>query len=257
MSNNLLVRMIGFSATLLHGDPMVLDRWRWLKSELSGMKKGRLIDIGCGSGSFSLGAGKLGFNALGLSWDKENQDKASERADLLGLKDHVQFAIQDVRFLDERKEYDDAFDAAICTENIEHIINDTKLMTDISRVLRPGGILLLTTPNYNYIPIGIGDSKDMISEIEDGRHVRIGYTPEDCIRQSTAGGFDVVRISYCSGYFSQKISGWFRRLIEVFGYKIAWLFIFPMRILPIVFDPTIEKFFKWPGYSICLVAKKK
>ena len=29
---NLLIRLFGFPATLLHGDPLFLDRWRWLKN---------------------------------------------------------------------------------------------------------------------------------------------------------------------------------------------------------------------------------
>ncbi len=31
---NVLVKLIGFPATLIHGDTMVLDRWLWLKGRL-------------------------------------------------------------------------------------------------------------------------------------------------------------------------------------------------------------------------------
>jgi 2-polyprenyl-3-methyl-5-hydroxy-6-metoxy-1,4-benzoquinol methylase len=254
---NQLIKVIGFTATLIQGDTLVIDRWYWLKKHLTKLTGGKLIDIGCGSGAFSLGAGKLNFDALGLSWDKVNQDKAAERARILKLENKVHFEIQDVRFLDERKEYTGKYDVAICTENIEHIINDQKLMTDMANVLKPGGLLLLTTPNYNYVPMGIGDSKKSISPIEDGGHVRIGYTPDDCKRLCAATGFEVISITYCSGFMSQKVTAFFRVIIKIFGYPVAWVLIAPFRLLPLIFDKLITAVFKWPGYSICLAARKK
>jgi 2-polyprenyl-3-methyl-5-hydroxy-6-metoxy-1,4-benzoquinol methylase len=41
----------------------------------------------------------------------------------------------------------DKFDAACCLEVIEHVENPWKLFRDISETLRPGGRLLLSTPN--------------------------------------------------------------------------------------------------------------
>ena len=42
---------------------------------------------------------------------------------------------------------DNSFDTIICFQVIEHIKNDNKLLSEIKRVLKPGGQLLLTTPN--------------------------------------------------------------------------------------------------------------
>jgi 2-polyprenyl-3-methyl-5-hydroxy-6-metoxy-1,4-benzoquinol methylase len=47
---------------------------------------------------------------------------------------------------------------ALCFENIEHILNDSKLMVDMGRCLKPGGTLLLTTPYVHYKPITHGDN---------------------------------------------------------------------------------------------------
>lgn len=42
---------------------------------------------------------------------------------------------------------DNSFDTIICFQVIEHIKNDNKLLNEIKRVLKPGGNLLLSTPN--------------------------------------------------------------------------------------------------------------
>lgn len=42
---------------------------------------------------------------------------------------------------------DNSFDTIICFQVIEHIENDSLLLQEIKRVLKPGGSLFLTTPN--------------------------------------------------------------------------------------------------------------
>lgn len=42
---------------------------------------------------------------------------------------------------------DEAFDLAICVEGIEHLQCQWNLVRNLCRVLRPGGHLILTTPN--------------------------------------------------------------------------------------------------------------
>lgn len=45
----------------------------------------------------------------------------------------------------------DAFDVVICTEVIEHLENPREVFRNLHRLLRPGGTLLLTTPNQESI----------------------------------------------------------------------------------------------------------
>lgn len=42
-----------------------------------------------------------------------------------------------------------SFDLAVCQEGIEHVGNQDHVLREFSRVLKPGGTLLLTTPNYS------------------------------------------------------------------------------------------------------------
>jgi 2-polyprenyl-3-methyl-5-hydroxy-6-metoxy-1,4-benzoquinol methylase len=174
--SDLLVKIFGWPATLTHGDTMVLDRWRWLKRRLPLVAPGggKFLDVGCGTGAFTMGAALRGYDAVGLSWDERNQDVANRRAALLKLES-VSFPICDVRQLEKWSELKGCFDIALCSENIEHVVADLKLMADIYACLKPGGRLCLSTPNYDYHPVSKGDCGPFAA-VEDGGHVRRGYS---------------------------------------------------------------------------------
>jgi hypothetical protein len=112
---------------------------------------------------------------------------------------------------------------------------------------------LLTTPNIDFIPIH-GEGKSIAQPpVEDGGHVIAGYSAADLKALCDASGFDVQEISFCSGYLSQKITGIMRRISRGAGFYLAWALVLPLRILPPIFD----RYIKYTGYSICLVAVKK
>jgi SAM-dependent methyltransferase len=254
MDKSLLTRIVGFPATLIHGDTLVLDRWRWLAARLPETKNGeKLIDIGCGSGAFSIGAAIRGYEALGLSWDERNQRVASERARICKARS-AQFEVMDVRELDSRHDLHSRFDVAICLENIEHIIDDRKLIKDIASCLKPGGRLLLTTPYLLYRAI-TPDDKGPFSKAEDGGHVRRGYTKamlEELCRQA-----DLIpeAISFTSGILSQKTTTALRVLSRIHP-LIGWVITLPLRALPPLFDGFATSITRWPYFSICLEAYK-
>lgn len=247
---NILVKIFGFHATLIHGDTLILDRWLWLSDRLPRTKgKETMLDVGCGSGAFSLGAAKRGYIATGLSWDERNQKIAQERARILKIED-ANFPICDVRKLDMEKDLIGKFDFAINFENIEHVLDDRKLMIDIANCLKPGGRLLMTTPYFHYIPMTKGDIGPF-SDVEDGGHVRRGYSKQMLIELCEQAGLKVEEISFCSGFFSQKTTAILRKLAHI-NHLVAWGTILFLR--PLI--PVLDKFIPSRGYSICMEAYK-
>jgi 2-polyprenyl-3-methyl-5-hydroxy-6-metoxy-1,4-benzoquinol methylase len=213
-----------------------------------------LLDVGCGTGAFTMGAARRGYRALGLSWDTRNQIVAQERAKICKA-DTARFQVQDVRRLDERPDLAEQFDVAICCECIEHIVDDVKLMKDIARCMKPQGILLLTTPNLAFKPMAY-DSENL-SAVEDGGHVRRGYSQDDLTRLCQQSGLDVMKIEYCSGVLSQKLTSVKRVIENSTSEMISWPIVLPLRLIPPLLDAAVTRAMNWPDYSITLVARKK
>ncbi len=254
MNKNFLVRIFGFPATLIHGDTLMLDRWYWVKKRFPKTKtEVSVLDVGCGSGAFSIGIARRGYSSLGLTWDENDQQKAVQRAKICKAP-KASFSIQDVRNLHERTEFLNQFDRILCLENIEHILNDTKLIQDMSKCLKPGGKLFLTTPNFNYRPITKED-RGPFHPIETGWHVRKGYTPEDLQRLCDASGLSVEEIGYVSGFLSQKITWLFRKLNKI-NPVFSFIVTSPFRIFPPLLDKLITKLTGYPGFCISLVASR-
>lgn len=250
----LLTRLLGVWAGLIQGDTLTWDRWRWVAARMPGTRNGeRVLDVGCGTGAFTICAAQRGYEALGLTWDEPDSTVARSRADLVGAKG-AKFTICDVRYLDERDEFKGKFDFALCCENMEHILDDFRLARAMYGCLRPGGRLLLTTPHYLYHPISPGD-QGPFRTVEDGWHVRRGYTPAALREVIEAAGFTIEEISYCSGFFSQKTTA----LLRMFGgrgYIAGWLLTLWMRPLIPIADAIFHRIFKYPQYSIAAVAYK-
>jgi SAM-dependent methyltransferase len=99
---------------------------------------GDLLEIGCGEGR---GVGLL----QGLVNSYNGIDKIGEVVNKLSVQypqaNFEQSIIPPMKFPDQR------FDSVISFQVIEHIKDDERYIEEISRVLKPGGVALLTTPN--------------------------------------------------------------------------------------------------------------
>jgi len=232
----------------IQGDPMVYDRWRWLRRHLQPGSL-RTLDAGCGNGAFTLYAARIGNEAVGVSFDAANNRKAVARAAMLGLSG-ARFVQGDLRQLDTKRAELGGFDQVICLETIEHIMDDRKLARDLAAMLKPGGRLLLSTP-YSKCPPMRGDH---ISAVENGDHVRWGYTHDEMRAMLGDAGLATVTEEYCSGIVSRKIGDLERRIGQLTP-SLGWAATLPLRAFQLA-DRAATDTLGAPYLSIAVVAEK-
>lgn len=103
--------------------------------------RGKVLDVGCGSGVMASRLRDLGHEVHGLDVSRNAIEKLAAR----GIPGSVCDLESVLPFPDQ------SFDAVWCTEVIEHLTTPARLLGEIRRILRPGGRLALSTPNSAHI----------------------------------------------------------------------------------------------------------
>jgi SAM-dependent methyltransferase len=120
----------------------------------------------------------------------------------------------------------------------------------MSRLLKPGGRLILTTPYRHYRPLW----GDKLSLTEDGGHVRWGYSHNELRNKIESVGMRVLSEDYISGVISQQLTSAMRRLNHNAN-GIGWIATLPFRVLQTI-DGPITSLVDYPYLSIGIVAEK-
>lgn len=250
--DNFLFRIGGLTYFLARHPLDTLQRLRWVCNSIPKDRPCKILDIGCGSGIFSFFLAKKGHTIIMID-KEERSEKLNYRAEVINNKfgDRVSFKGSDIRFFDFSN-FGSDFDYIICTEVIEHILDDNRLVNNISNVLKKGGMLLLTTP-YKYYKRLL---YDRVSSKEDGGHVRYGYDLNDLKEICESNGLSIVWNGFLLGYLSQKIFNLQRFLSRKIGGEIADFFLYPLRLI-VLFDSWVTRMKKYPYLSIAIKAEKR
>ncbi len=96
----------------------------------------RLLDLGCGRGEFLKGFIEHGLEGFGID-QADTAKKICPKADIR------------VGDLEERLPYeDDFFDIVYSKSVVEHFYYPEKIVAEIRRVLKPGGLVITMTPSW-------------------------------------------------------------------------------------------------------------
>ena len=138
------------------------DKWwsddiRWVRT-LKNLVPGRLkhfdtlidwqgkdvLDLGCAGGFMAEALAKRGAQVTGIDPASEAITAARQHAQAEGLRIAYDVGVG------EALPYDAAgFDAVVCVDVLEHVTDLQKVMFEVARVLRPGGLFLFDTINRN------------------------------------------------------------------------------------------------------------
>jgi 2-polyprenyl-3-methyl-5-hydroxy-6-metoxy-1,4-benzoquinol methylase len=102
----------------------------------------RILDVAAAQGNFSIALAKAGYN---VTWNDFREDLI-EFVKLKYAGAGIEFRAGNVFELDGAKQ----FDVALVAEVIEHVAHPDTFLAHIARLVRPGGHIVLTTPNGNY-----------------------------------------------------------------------------------------------------------
>lgn len=142
-SKNISIDLDSLLATV--GDMALKRRAKRIIEELELRKKDKILEVGCGNGYYLnlLNNLKYNFDLVGIDTDKLALADAKK---FINDKT-VKLILTDTSDLPFKS---NTFDKVIMSEVIEHVESEGRVLSEIYRVLKPKGILVLTTCNINY-----------------------------------------------------------------------------------------------------------
>ncbi len=104
------------------------------------LARGRLLDIGCGTGEFLMHCKKKGFEVFGIDIAARNIEETKKR---YGINSLYQGTIKDFVATNNQTK----FDIITFFEIVEHLADPIDFINDVKKVLKPGGYIVITVPN--------------------------------------------------------------------------------------------------------------
>jgi 2-polyprenyl-3-methyl-5-hydroxy-6-metoxy-1,4-benzoquinol methylase len=238
----------------------------WLHKLLTstGMKPGKLLDVGCSTGQLIYHLKNMGWQVAGIEVNADAVDIA-KRNNL------------DVRVgeLEEGQYQNGTFDIITMGDVIEHVRSPLQVLTISYNLLREGGLLFINTPNARS---GFAISSLLLSKLlkfswphSEAPYHLFEFTPETLSQLLSRIEFDIIYLKYegsksffytigASGYFddlkaSMKKSGRYKFNLNLLMY-IPKLVLISCMLLPIhIFGRLYDKLTR-SGSKIHLIARK-
>jgi len=168
-------------------------------------KHARILDIGCGNGDFLCYVRSYGdYELYGI----ERDEKAAQRAKAkVGI--HLQTSA-----LQEGDFQENFFDAITLFHVFEHLSEPRKTLEIIRKILKPGGILIISFPNMGSFQALFFKGKWF--HLDPPRHL-LFFKPKDFISIMKNMEFSLVSSQYFS--IEQNPYGWIQSILNLFCAK--------------------------------------
>ena len=146
----------------------------------------RLLDLGCGGGRHAFEAARRGARVVAL--DTDLGELADVRALFAAMAEEAPLTAMTTGGDALHLPFPDgAFDRVVAAEVLEHIEPDGDALTELARVLRPGGTIAVTVPAWLSERVCWALSDDYHAPAVEGGHVRV-YSARVLRRRLGAAG---------------------------------------------------------------------
>ena len=167
---------------------MVPGRLAWFDTFIDWNGKS-VLDLGCAGGFMAEALDERGATVIGI-------DPASEA--IAAARSHAAANGRDITYdvgVGEALPYsDDSFDAVVCVDVLEHVDDLPKVLAEVARVLKPGGMFLFDTINRNPIArlATITVAEDILKLLPKGTHdPDMFIKPDELRRHLVSARFEV------------------------------------------------------------------
>jgi SAM-dependent methyltransferase len=159
-----------------------------------GMRPGdRVLDVGAGFGRHAFEVARRGGDVVALDWAADEVERT--RATIGAMVDGGEIPIE--RFVGVLRGDathlpfdDDSFDVVITSEVLEHVQDDVAAISEMARVLKPGGAFAATVPSWFPEKVNWMLSDEYHAPKSVGGHVRI-YSATELRAKLRAAGLDL------------------------------------------------------------------
>jgi 2-polyprenyl-3-methyl-5-hydroxy-6-metoxy-1,4-benzoquinol methylase len=181
-------------------------RQNWLKTYARRLRRiqkyrpvGRVLDVGCGAGYFMEAAVRLGYDVWGIDASAYIVELARER---FGAR---------VRqgTIDSNNFENQSFDVVGAFDTFEHIYQPIKFLDAARELLKPRGVLAMTTPDITSRLARVSGRRWVSFKIPE----HVFYWSPKTIREAMKGRFEVLEIrkarQYASlSFLARRVFGW-------------------------------------------------
>jgi cyclopropane-fatty-acyl-phospholipid synthase len=169
----------------------------------------RLLDVGCGWGSFALHAAeRYGVTVVGITISTEQAELVRKRVAEAGLTDRVEIRVQDYRDID-----DGPYDAISSIGMSEHVGREHlgRYVAQLHGLLLPGGRMLNHAISWNAGPTD-DDPDSFIPRyvFPDGQMLSLS----EVMTALEGGGFEVLDVEALRRHYALTLRAWVKNLEE-------------------------------------------
>ena len=171
-------------------DGLALPDWQRRRDFLlAGVRRGdRALDLGSGAGAFTAILAEVGAEAIGA----EVAEAAIHRA----RAEHPELDFRQIPIDEPLPFEDNSFDLVWSSEVIEHVADTARWLSEVRRVLVPGGRLLLTTPSHGRVLVALRGVEPFSEPLGDHLHL---YTRRSLRQVLEEFGFGDISVRAVAG----------------------------------------------------------